>query len=41
MREAREEVWDDAEVVHSARMVVLWAMQELWAGMDVSNWHVD
>ena len=29
MSEAREEVWDEAEVVHSARMVVLWAMQEL------------
>lgn len=29
MREARDDVCDDAEVVHSARMVVLWAMQEL------------
>jgi len=26
---AREEVWDEAEVVHSERIVVLWAMQEL------------
>jgi hypothetical protein len=29
MREAREEVWEEADVVHSARIVVLWAMQEL------------
>lgn len=29
MREARDEVCDEAEVVHSARMVVLCAMQEL------------
>lgn len=29
MMEAREEVCEEAEVVHSARMVLLWAMQEL------------
>jgi hypothetical protein len=29
MREAREEVCEDAEVVHSLRIVVLCAMQEL------------
>ena len=32
MREASEEVWEEAEVVHSERMVVLWAMQELGNG---------
>jgi len=32
MSEAREEVWLEAEVVHSERMVVLWAMQELDKG---------
>ena len=31
MREAREEVCDEAEVVHSERMVVLCAIQELGA----------
>jgi hypothetical protein len=31
MREARLEVWLEAEVVHSERIVVLWAMQELKA----------
>lgn len=30
--EAREEVCEEAEVVHSARMVLLWAMQELMVG---------
>jgi hypothetical protein len=30
MREAREEVCEVAEVVHSVRIVVLWAMQALW-----------
>jgi hypothetical protein len=29
MRDAREEAFDDAEVVHSERMVVWWAMQAL------------
>lgn len=29
MRDAREDVCDDAEVVHSLRMVVLCAIQEL------------
>ena len=28
-REARLEVWEEAEVVCSVRMVVLWAMQAL------------
>lgn len=28
-REARLEVWLEAEVVHSDRIVELWAMQEL------------
>lgn len=28
-REAREEVWEEAEVVCSVRMVVLWAMHAL------------
>ena len=28
--EAREEVLDDAEGVHSVRIVELWAMQALW-----------
>jgi hypothetical protein len=32
MRDARLEVWEEAEVVHSERMVVLWAMQELARG---------
>lgn len=32
IREARLEVCDEAEVVHSERMVVLWAMQELRRG---------
>jgi len=29
MREARLEVWEEAEVVCSVRMVVRWAMHEL------------
>ena len=32
MREAREEVWEAAEAVCSARMVVRWAIQELREG---------
>jgi len=32
MREAREEVWEEAEVVHSERMVLWWAMQALLRG---------
>jgi hypothetical protein len=38
MREAREEVWDEAEVVHSERMVVLWAMQELRGNQTLATW---
>lgn len=34
MREASDEAWDEAEVVHSARMVVLCAMQELYDSKD-------
>jgi len=30
MSEARDEVCDEAEVVHSLRIVVLCAMHELW-----------
>lgn len=33
MRDARDEVCEAAEVVHSERMVVLWAMHELWFGV--------
>lgn len=29
MSEARDEVWEEAEVVHSVRMVLLCAMHEL------------
>lgn len=29
MREARDEVWEEADVVHSERIVVLCAIQEL------------
>lgn len=32
IKEAREEVWEEAEVVHSDRMVLLCAMQELIIG---------
>lgn len=38
MREAREEVWDEAEVVHSERMVVLCAMQELRGNQTLATW---
>jgi len=37
MSEAREDVWDEAEVVHSARMVELWAMHELEGVHRVSS----
>ena len=30
INEARDDVCDDAEVVHSERIVELWAMQELY-----------
>jgi hypothetical protein len=33
MREAREEVLEEAEVVHSVRIVVLCAMQALGGGL--------
>lgn len=36
MREASEDVCEEAEVVHSVRIVVLWAMQEL-KSMPVSQ----
>lgn len=39
MREARDEVCEAAEVVHSVRMVVLWAMHELWFGMLLVSHH--
>lgn len=36
MREAREEVWEEAEVVHSDRMVLLCAIQELGVANSLS-----
>lgn len=39
MREARDEVCEEAEVVHSLRIVERWAMQELggWGSVDIGG----